>query len=325
MFNFSDLPHLDRDTKKFIESLESKDSKPLYELTPEQAREFLTNLQRKTHTEIDAEIIDTFINTENTGEVDVRFIRPKNSDNEILPLILYLHGGGWIMGDKESHDMLARKLAVCSNSVVAFVNYSRSPEAVYPVAIEEIYGVLEYLYKHSNDYNIDSDKIIIAGDSAGGNMAAVICLKAKMEHGPKIIYQILLYPVTDAKMETASYNDFKNGPWLSKKAMEWFWDAYVPEKDLRKSISISPLNATLEDLKDLPPALVITAENDVLRDEGEAYARKLDKAGVNVTSVRINNTHHDFLMLNALSTTQPARTAFALICGSIIAQININH
>jgi len=322
MFKFSDSPHLDRNTKKFIDYIEAQDSKPLYELTPEQAREFLSTLQRNDYIEIEAEIIDTFINTDTSGEVDVRFIRPKNSTNEILPLILYLHGGGWIMGDKDTHDMLVRHLSVCTNSVVAFVNYSRSPEAVYPTAIEEIYGVLQYLYDNAKDFNINPDKIVIAGDSAGANMAAVTCIKSKIEHGPKILYQVLLYPVTDAKMNTESYDEFKNGPWLSKKAMEWFWDAYVPEKEMRKDYSVSPINADIADLEELPPALIITAENDVLRDEGEAYARKLDSAGVEVSCVRINNTHHDFLMLNALASTLPAKTALNIICSYISSQIN---
>lgn len=309
----SKTPNLDRITNKFIKNLEARGGKPLYEMTAQEARQFLIDLQRAAHTEIDAEITDINIFSEIAGNVDVRLVRPKNS-NEILPVILYIHGGGWIMGDKETHDMLIRKLAGCTNSVVAFVNYSHSPEAIYPTAINQIYGVLKYLYENPKDFNIDSDRIAIAGDSAGGNMAAAITLKAKNEGGPKILFQALLYPVTDADMNTESYKQFKDGPWLTQKAMEWFWNAYLPDKKLREDIYVSPLKANVCMLEDLPPALIIVAENDVLRDEGEAYARKLDKAGVDVISVRINNTHHDFLMLNALLNSKAVKGAFAILC-----------
>ena len=315
--------HLDKTTKDFIKSLNSKDIKPLYELTPDEARKFLLNLQSKTHIEIEADIIDTFIQTDNTGEVDVRFIRPKNSENDILPLILYIHGGGWILGDKDTHDMLVRKLANCTNSVVAFVNYSRSPEAKYPTALNEIYGVLKYLNNHHKDFNINPDKIIIAGDCAGVNMAAVTTLKAKKENGPKILFQVLLYPVTSALMDSDSYNTFKNGPWLTKKAMEWFWNAYLPDKKSKDDIYVSPLKAEISDLENLPPALVIVDENDVLRDEGEEYASKLEEAGVDVFSIRINSTHHDFLMLNALTESNPYIETFSIICNTINRKLNI--
>lgn len=314
-------PHLERITTKFIKSIENKGGKPLYEMSPQDARQFLDDLQNPYHTEIDAEITDINVFTEIAGNVNVRLVRPKGS-NEILPVILYLHGGGWIIGDKETHDMLIRILANCTNSVVAFVNFSRSPEAIYPTAINQTYGVLKYLYENPMDFNIDSDRIAIAGDSAGGNMAAAIALKAKNEGGPKILFQALLYPVTDAKMDTESYKLFKDGPWLTQKAMEWFWNAYLPDKKLRDDIYVSPLNAKVCELENLPPALVITAENDVLRDEGEAYARKLDKAGVDVISVRINNTLHDFLMLNVLTHSTAAKGAFAILCAVLTHKLH---
>ena len=309
--------HLDKITAAFVKSIEDKGGKPLYELTPHEARQFLLDLQNKTHIELEADIIDTYIQTDEAGEVDVRFVRPKNSQNEILPLILYIHGGGWILGDKDTHDVIVRRLANCTNSVVAFVNYSRSPEAKYPVAINEIYGVLEYLYKHHKDFNINPRKIILAGDSAGGNMAAVTAIKTQKMNGPKILLQVLLYPVTDASMKSESYNEFKDGPWLSKKAMEWFWNAYITDKKLKNDIYVSPLQAGIEDLKNLPSALIIVDENDVLRDEGEAYANKLTEAGVDVLSIRINGTHHDFMMLNSLSETLPYKGCFSIICNTI--------
>lgn len=309
----SKSPHLDRVTKEFIDNLNSQGGKPLYEMSIEDARHFLADLQKKTYKEIPAEVKDIDVFTNNMGNVSVRLVRPENY-NETLPVILYLHGGGWILGDKDTHDMLIRKLATCTNSVVAFVNYSRSPEAVYPTAINQAYGVLEYLYENPDEFNIDSDRIIVAGDSAGGNMATVLALKALREGGPKILFQALLYPVTDANMDSDSYKHFKDGPWLSKKAMEWFWDAYLPDKKMKNDMYVSPLRACVEDLAGMPPALIITDENDVLRDEGEAYARKLDEAGVKVSNLRINMTIHDFMMLSGLRHSKAVKGAFAYLC-----------
>lgn len=312
----SKLPNLTTKTEDFISMLENKDAKPLYKMTPEQARQFLDNLQKETHKDILADVKDTQIFTENKNSIALRIIRPANN-NEKLPAIIYLHGGGWVMGGKESFDMLIKQLAINTNSVVIFPEYSRSPEAKYPVALKEIYSVLEYIYENPDEFNIDNDSIAIAGDSAGANMATVTALKAKNQNGPKLKFQCLFYPVTNADMDTKSYDLFKDGPWLSKKAMEWFFEAYAPDKESQNDIYVSPLKADEEDLKGLPPTLIITAENDVLRDEGEAYARKLDSAGVDVLNIRINGTIHDFLMLNALSDTQCAKGALNLACNML--------
>ncbi len=312
----SKLPNLTTKTEDFISMLENKDAKPLYKMTPEQARQFLDNLQKETQKDIPADVKDTQIFTENKNSIALRIIRPANN-NEKLPAIIYLHGGGWVMGGKESFDMLIKQLAINTNSVVIFPEYSRSPEAKYPVALKEIYSVLEYIYENPDEFNIDNDSIAIAGDSAGANMATVTALKSKNQNGPKLKFQCLFYPVTNADMDTKSYDLFKDGPWLSKKAMEWFFEAYAPDKESRNDIYVSPLKADEEDLKGLPPTLIITAENDVLRDEGEAYARKLDSAGVDVLNIRINGTIHDFLMLNALSDTQCAKGALNLACNML--------
>lgn len=309
----SKLPNLSSKTEEFITSVEEMDTEPLYKMTPEKARQFLNKLQEKTHKEIEADVIDTNIFTETADNVDIRVVRPKGN-NEKLPVIIYVHGGGWVLGGKEDFDMLIRKLAVCTYSVVVFPSYALSPEVHYPTAVNQIYAVLQFLYENPGEFNIDENKIAIVGDSAGGNMAAVTALRAKNQKGPKILFQCLFYPVTSADMDTKSYDDFKDGPWLTKKAMEWFWDAYVPDKKLRNDPYISPLNAEIDDLKDLPPALIITDENDVLRDEGEAYARKLDVAGVDVLNVRVNGTFHDFLLLNGLADTPQAIGALDLAC-----------
>ncbi len=313
----SRLPNLTKDTEEFINEIESENATPLYELTPKEARDFLKNLQSKTFkktdagiTEIDIEGVKTFV------------LKPQTNTEKKLPAILYLHGGGWVMGDEYVFDNLIKKIANCAEAVLIFPEYTPAPEAEYPQQINEAYSVLNYIYNNSDELNIDKNKIAIMGDSAGGNMAAAITLKTKEEKGPNIKFQLLLYPVTNADMDTDSYENFSDGPWLTKKAMEYFWDAYVPNVSLRQNKYISPLHADVEDLKNLPSTLILTVENDVLRDEGEAYARKLDNAGVDVINVRINGTIHDFIMLNALSETEPVKGALKIICSVLRSELH---
>lgn len=313
----SNHPNLSKQVNEFVNLLNEKNSKPLYELSPEEAREFLINLQSKYPvTNINTTVEDVIISICNGKNIKVRIVRPKNNTAK-LPVILYLHGGGWILGGIETHDELIKKLSIYSNSAVMFVEYSLSPEAAYPTAINETFEVLKYIYKNEDQFNIDKNKIALAGDSAGANMATVLALKTVKEQGPEICFQALFYPVTDANMKTQSYIDFKDGPWLSKKAMEWFWNAYAPDKNIRNNPELSPINTDEKDLKILPPALIITAENDVLRDEGENYAKKLDNAGVKVFNIRINGTIHDFMMLNALENSIETQGAI-FIAGNIV-------
>lgn len=310
----SNLPNLNSIVEEFITELENKEAKPLYEVTPEKAREFLNELQTQNHKNIPAEIEDRTILTNTIGNVDIRIVRPVNNF-EKLPVIIYAHGGGWILGGKETHDMLIRTIANKVNAVVIFPEYSLAPEFHYPTQLEEIYGVIKYINEHPEEFNIDNTKMIIAGDSAGANMATVLAIKSLEDNLlPKIIFQCLFYPVTNLDMDTNSYKDFKNGPWLSYKAMEWFASSYVPEKKEKKSYYVSPLKAETEKLCGLPQTLIITDENDVLRDEGEAYARKLDMAGVDVLCIRINGTIHDFLILNALYDTIQTKSTIDFAC-----------
>lgn len=308
----SENKHLDTTAQNFLKNLYME--KPLYEMTCDDAREFLSNLQRKYHFDIDSEVENIEIFDDEIGTVSVKLVRPQNRAEEILPLIIYCHGGGWVLGDFEDFDMTVKTIANCTKSVVAFVEYPRSPEFPYPHALNHIYKALKYLSENADKYNINREHIAIAGDSAGANMATVTAMRAKKENGPKLCFQALLYPVTDYEMKTESYKEFKDGPWLSKKAMEWFWNAYTPDKDVRKEGKVSPLRAEIEDLKGLPPTLIITAENDVLRDEGEEYARKLIDADVDVACVRINNTFHDFMLLNALRDSKGVKAGYKLLC-----------
>lgn len=306
-------PYLDNVSKKFLESLD-KDAKPLYEIDPEDAREFLTFIQEKGYHDIESQVEDISFYDENSNEISVRLIRPQNYSGESLPLVIYCHGGGWVMGNADDFDMTIKTIANWSNCAVAFINYSKAPEAQYPIALNQIYSALEHFSNNGHKYNINSECIAIMGDSAGGNMAAATAIRTKIENGPQLALQVLIYPVTDAEMKTESYKEFKDGPWLSKKAMEYFWDCYLPDKEKRNGLYISPLKADVEYLKGTAPALVITAENDVLRDEGEAYARKLIEAGVDTACIRVNNTFHDFLLLNGVRESKGVKSAYKVIC-----------
>jgi acetyl esterase len=301
-------PELELVTQQFVDSLAG--APPIYTLSPADARSVLARVQAAPVGKPSAEIEDVVLPVGPTGSVPVRIVRPAGSA-EVLPVVVYCHGGGWILGDRNTHDRLVREIAVGVNAAVVFVDYDRAPEAHYPVAVEQAYAAACYAVDHSANLRIDPSRLAVAGDSVGGNMAAALTLVAKQRRGPKIAFQVLFYPVTDADFTTPSYTRFADGPWLTKRAMEWFWDAYLPDLAARRQITATPLNASLDQLAGLPEALVIVDENDVLRDEGEAYARKLSNAGVRVTSTRYNGTIHDFVMLNALADTPATRGAIA--------------
>ncbi|GAB2841612.1 alpha/beta hydrolase [Actinocorallia aurea] len=288
-------------------------SKPpfLYELGAEGARKVLDDLQANAGVTL-LDVDDKWLTVPaEVGEVKVRIVKPKGTADEVLPVVLYVHGGGWVIGNAGTHDRLVRELAVGAHTAVAFVEYDRSPEAKYPVAIEQAYAAARFLTANGAKGNLDVSRMAIAGDSVGGAMTAALTLMAKRRGDVKFVHQSMYYPVTDAGQDTDSYREFADGPYLTAKAMAWFWDAYTTDPAQRAEITASPLRATLDELEGLPPAFLIVDENDVLRDEGEAYARRLTEAGVPTTSVRYNGTLHDFMMLNPLSGTQAVRGAVA--------------
>ncbi|MFF4498433.1 alpha/beta hydrolase [Streptomyces sp. NPDC001546] len=246
-----------------------------------------------------------------TGEVRTRVVRPRGATGT-LPVVLYIHGAGWVFGDGRTHDRLVRELAVGAHAAVVFPEYDRSPEARYPVAIEQNYTVARWITTDGTAHGLDPARIAVAGDSVGGNMSAALTLMAKERGDVRLLAQVLFYPVTDASFDTASYTDFAEGYFLRRDAMRWFWDQYTTDPAERARPTASPLRATVEQLTGLPPALVVTAEADVLRDEGEAYAARLREAGVPVTSLRVLGTIHDFVMLDALRDTHAARLAVRL-------------
>lgn len=302
---------LESKTQSFIDALAAQGGKPIYELSYADARKVLEDAQSGPVKKLPADVEDRMLPTGSTGDVSVRIYRPQGSKG-LLPAVMYFHGGGWVLGSKNTHDRLLRDLVNATQAAFVFVNYTPSPEAQFPVPIEQDYAATRYIAEHGRELDLDPSRLAVAGDSVGGNMVAVVTQLAKERKGPQIRYQVLFYPVTDASMNTASYRQFAEGPWLTKAAMEWFWDAYAPKQADRQKTTASPLSATLEQLKGLPPALIIVDENDVLRDEGEAYARKLIQAGVDVTVVRFLATFHDFAMLNGLAETPATRAAIKL-------------
>lgn len=283
----------------------------LFDLGPEKGRSVVDEVQSSPVDKPAVDIEDRMIPGGPGGQVSVRILRPPNAPAK-LPVLVYIHGAGWVFGNAHTHDRLVRELAVGARTAVVFPNYSLSPEAKYPTAIEENYAVVKWVAEHGAEIGVDPATLSVAGDSVGGNMTAAVTLLAKQRAFPKITKQVLFYPVTDASFDTESYHQFATGYFLRRDAMMWFWDQYTCNAHDREQPTASPLRASVEQLRDLPPALVITAEADVLRDEGEAYAAKLREAGVNVTSKRFPGIIHDFVMLNALAHTAAARGAIAL-------------
>ena len=282
----------------------------LFDLGPEKGREAVDQVQSADIAKPDVDVSDLMVPGGPSGEVSIRILRPRGATGS-LPVIVYIHGAGWVFGNAHTHDRLIRELAVGANAAVVFPNYSLSPEAKYPTAIEESYAVAVWVAQHGAEQDLDPTRIAVAGDSVGGNMTAALTLLAKQRRDVSFVQQVLFYPVTDASFDTESYHEFAEGYFLRRDAMQWFWDQYTTDPAQRAEINASPLRASLDDLAGLPPALVITGEADVLRDEGEAYASKLRAAGVSVTAVRYQGIIHDFVMLNALRGTHAASAAIA--------------
>ncbi|MFF9815016.1 alpha/beta hydrolase [Streptomyces sp. NPDC014006] len=283
----------------------------LFDLTPAEGRKAVDDVQS-------GEIAKPAIDEEwvtvpggPTGSVRARIVRPAGATGS-LPVILYIHGAGWVFGNAHTHDRLVRELAVGAEAAVVFPEYDLSPEARYPVAIEQNYAVARWIVDEGAGQGLDGTRLAVAGDSVGGNMAAALTLMAKQRGGLPLRGQVLFYPVTDASFDTPSYHQFATGYFLRRDGMQWFWDQYTTDEAERAQITASPLRATTEQLTGLPPALVITGEADVLRDEGEAYANKLRAAGVPVTAVRFQGIIHDFVMLNALRETHAAEAAITM-------------
>ena len=295
-------------TQSFLQALEAGGGKPLEQLSPQDARAVLVGAQASVKLDLPKADVSEKAITADGQQIKLTIVRPAGV-TKTLPAFMFFHGGGWVLGDFPTHERLVRDLVANSGAVAVFVNYTPSPEAGYGVAINQAYAATKWVAEHGKEINVDGKRLAVAGNSVGGNMAAVVALMAKDKGGPALRSEVLLWPVTDANFETASYNQFANGYFLTKNMMKWFWDSYTTDAAKRKEITASPLNATPAQLAGLPPTLIQTAEKDVLRDEGEEYGRKLQAAGVAVTSVRYNGMIHDFGLLNVLAKVPAVQTA----------------
>jgi acetyl esterase/lipase len=300
-------PTVERRTQEFLTALNAGGGKPLEQLTPDQARKVLEGAQKSVGVTLPKADVSDKVITVDGKQIKLKIVRPAGVKG-VLPAFMFIHGGGWVLGDYPTHERLVRDVVESSGAVAVFVDYTRSPEAGYGVALDEIYAATKWVAQHGKEIGIDGSRLAVAGNSVGGNMAAALTLMAKDKGGPALRYQVLMWPVTDANFDTPSYTQFADGHFLTRNMMKWFWDSYTVDAAKRKEITASPLQASLAQLKGLPPALIQTAENDVLRDEGEAYGRKLDQAGVDVTVTRYNGMIHDFGLLNPLATVPGVRS-----------------
>lgn len=305
---FSSDPRIETGTKKFLTALNSGGGKPMEQMTPQEARAVLTGAQSSVKVDVSGIDVTEKTITANGAPLLLHIVRPAGV-KDTLPVFVFIHGGGWVLGDFPTHQRFVRDLVVNSGAVAVFVNYTPSPEAQYPVAINQAYAALKWVAENGSEIDVDGKRLAIVGNSVGGNMAAVVALMAKDKKGPEIKLQVLFWPVTDANFDTGSYHEFAEQRFLTRNMMIWFWDNYTKNADDRAQIYASPLRASVEQLKGLPPALVQVAENDVLRDEGDAYARKLDEAGVPVTLVRYQGMIHDYGLLNALAELPTVKSA----------------
>lgn len=306
--SFLQDPAISKETKKFLTALNSG-GVPLETLSPEEARLVLVGAQKSV--EVDYSGIEESEKTisQDGFSIKLNIVRPEGS-TEKLPVFIFIHGGGWVLGDYLTHKRMVRDLVVLSGAVGVFVNYTPSPEAKYPVAVNEIYAATKWIAENGNEINVDGTKLSVVGNSVGGNMTAVTALKSIENNGPKITSLIMFWPIVAANFDNETYKQFGEDRFLTTSLMKWMYDHYTTDLAQREEIYASPLNASLELLKNFPPTLIQVAEADVLREEGEAFGRKLDEAGVEVTTVRYNGMIHDFGLLNPLAYLSQVKSLF---------------
>ncbi|RUO34109.1 alpha/beta hydrolase [Aliidiomarina soli] len=302
----SSSPGVETQTQGFLNALAEGDGKPLEQLSVADARAVLVDAQQGASLPA-ADVTEKTITVDGQS-IRLVVVKPPGTKGT-LPAFMFFHGGGWVLGDFPTHERLIRDLVQRSGAAAVYVDYTPSPEAQYPTAINQAYAATRWVAQHGNDIGVDGTRLAVAGNSVGGNMAAVVALRANAEGTPALKFQLLLWPVTDANFNNTSYQTYAEGHFLTRNMMQWFWDNYTTSAEQRNEIYASPLRATTEQLQGLPPALIQTAEMDVLRDEGEAYGRHLNAAGVAVTTVRYNGMIHDFGLLNVLSDVPAVQDA----------------
>jgi acetyl esterase/lipase len=309
VLDYTTDPRLSREVKEFLKKLNGTDAPPIETLSPIEARKVLSDAQASVDVDLSGiEEAEKIINADGYT-IKLNVVRPKG-EKGILPVFMFIHGGGWVLGDFPTHKRMVRDLVVLSGAAAVFVNYTPTPDAVFPQAINEIFAATKWVSENGNEINVDGKRLAVVGNSVGGNMTAVTAIRAKENGGPEIKFQLMMWPIVDANFETGSYQQFGKDRFLTTSLMKWMYDLYIQDPAKRKNVYASPLQASIEQLKGLPPALIQVAESDILRDEGEAYGRKLDEAGVPVTCIRYNGMIHDFGLLNGLATVPAVRSLF---------------
>ena len=312
-------PRIDPQVRAFLQEI-NKDSSPFWELPQPKPQEILTGLQNKTPVDMSGVNTTEQTITQDGQTVKIYIMKPEQITGK-PGVLLFIHGGVWIVGNFQNHQRLLRDLVVGSGQIGVFVEYTSLPEARFPTQLDQSYAALKWVAAHAEEFNADGSRIAVAGNSVGGNMTAALALMAKDRNGPKISYQVLMIPATDASVDTASYHEYGTGRFLARAFMKYGWDLYAPDAKTRDNPYVSPLRASLKELQGLPPALVITAENDPLRDEGEAYARKLKEAGVSVIATRYNGMIHDFVLLNGILANPEPEAAIRQMSAEIKAHL----
>lgn len=312
-------PRIDPQVRTFLREI-NKDPSPFWELPQPKPQDILTALQNNTAVDMSGVSTTERTITQEGQTVKIYIMKPDQTTAK-PGVLLFIHGGVWIVGNFQNHQRLLRDLVVESGQIGVFVEYTSLPAARFPTQLDQSYAVLKWVAAHAEEFGADGSRIAVAGNSVGGNMTAALTLMAKDRGGPKISYQVLMIPATDASVDTQSYHDFGTGRFLARAFMKYGWDLYAPDAAARDNPYVSPLRASIEELNGLPPALVITAENDPLRDEGEAYARKLKEAGVSVIATRYNGMIHDFVLLNGLLTDPEPKAAIRQMAAEIKAHL----
>jgi acetyl esterase/lipase len=313
--NAAEDPRIDPQIRSFLAKID-KDSSPFWELPQPKPQQILTALQNETPVDLSGVTVTQQTIQQDGRTVRLYIMRPEHVSGK-PGVLFFVHGGVWIVGNFENHQRLLRDLVLGSGQIGVFAEYTPLPDARFPTQLEECYAALKWVAAHGDQIGADGSRIAIAGNSVGGNMAAALALMSKDRGGPSIALQALLVPATDASVDSQSYHDFGIARFLTRDFMKYGWDLYAPDSKTRNNPYVSPLRASLGELKGLPPALIITAENDPLRDEGEAYARKLKDAGVTVNAVRYNGTIHDFVVLNDLRQVPSTKAAIAQIADAL--------
>lgn len=301
------IDRLEPTTRAFMERLIAEGGKPLTQLSVEEARQYMRSSQSTPlqHPSVSIRSVDA-------AGIPLTLIKPAHARTP-LPAVLYLHGGGWVLGGIDTHARIVREIALRSNATVAFPHYALSPEARFPVAVEQCYSAARWIESHAAEHQIDGSRIAVAGDSAGGNLAAAVALLAMQRGGPRLRLQALMCPVLQAPSKTASYEEFAEGLNLTREEMEWFSGHYAPDASVWSNPAASPLAASLDQLSQVAPAIILTAECDVLRDDGEQYAHRLAAAGVAVTAMRMLGTIHNFPVNDDLKDSGPAIAALDVV------------